>query len=108
MGELFNVLTRKASRSRGAARAVIFSWRDMFSLIDTSATVMLGAIDLAADHQITIWDAMILASAAESGCRLLLSEDFQEGFIWSGVTVTNPFSSSRHPLLETVLESPLP
>ena len=49
----------------------------------------------------------ILATAAESACRLLLSEDFHEGFTWSGITVTNPFSSSRHPLLEALLAEPL-
>jgi predicted nucleic acid-binding protein len=37
-------------------------------------------------------------------CRLLLSEDLQEGFTWRGVTVTNPFAKSRHPLLDALLE----
>jgi predicted nucleic acid-binding protein len=99
LGELFNVLTRKAARPRDIARTIILSWRDMFSLVDTSAIVMLAAADLAADHRLVIWDAVILSAAAESGCRLLLSQDLQEGFTWRGVTITNPFSSARHPLL---------
>lgn len=103
LGELFNVLTRKASRPRDVARAIILSWRDTFSLVDTSAAVMLAATDLAADHRLMIWDAAILSAAAESGCRLLLSQDLQEGFTWRGVTVANPFSSARHPLLSTLL-----
>jgi predicted nucleic acid-binding protein len=107
LSELFNVLTRRASRGRAAARAIVLSWCDGFSLLDTSTTVMLGAVDLATDHEMTIWDSMILAAAAESGCRLLLSEDFQDGFTWGGVTVTNPFSPSRHALLEALLATPL-
>jgi len=107
LGELFNVLTRRASRARAAARAIVLSWCDGFSLLDTSTTVMLGAVDLATDYEMTIWDSMILAAAAESGCRLLLSEDFQDGFTWGGVTVTNPFSPSRHALLEALLATPL-
>ena len=106
LGELFHVLTRKAGRSREVARAVILSWRDTFSLIDTSVTVMFAAADLAADHQLFIWDAVVLAAAAESTCRLLLSEDFQEGFTWGGVTVVNPFSPTPHPLLEALLAEP--
>jgi predicted nucleic acid-binding protein len=51
-----------------------------------------------------IWDAVILAAAASAGCRLLLSEDMQEGFTWNGVTVTNPFSAKKHRLLEELLE----
>jgi predicted nucleic acid-binding protein len=80
------------------------NWHDAFPLIsDTTATVMAAAVDLAADYHLGIRDAVILAAAAEAGCRLLLSEDFQEGFTWSGVTVTNPFSSPRHPLLDALL-----
>jgi predicted nucleic acid-binding protein len=68
---------------------------------------MLAAADLAVNHQLGIWDAVILCAAAEAGCRLLLSEDMQDGFIWQGVTVTNPFAASRHPLLEAMLDPPL-
>jgi len=32
-------------------------------------------------------DTVILAGAAQAGCRLLLSEDVQDGFTWRGVTV---------------------
>jgi predicted nucleic acid-binding protein len=99
LGELFNVLTRKASRPGSTAREIILSWRDTFSLLDTSATVMLSAADLAADHRLVIWDAVILSAAVESGCQLLLSQDLPEGFTWRGVTVTDPFASIIHPLL---------
>jgi predicted nucleic acid-binding protein len=103
LGELFNVLVRKAGRSRVDARAAILAWRDAFPLIETSPSVMLAAADLAADHRIGIWDAVILAAASASGCRLLLSGDLQDGFTWGGVTVANPFSRSRHALLVSLL-----
>lgn len=103
LGELFNLLVRKAGRTPAKARKAILSWQDAFSLIETSAEVMLSAADLATDHQLSIWDAVILSAAAEGGCRLLLSEDLQERFTWKGVTVTNPFSPSRHELLASLL-----
>jgi hypothetical protein len=56
---------------------------------------MFAAADLATDHQLGIWDSVILSAAAEAGYRLLLSEDLQEGFTWKGVTVTNPFSTPQ-------------
>ena len=52
-----------------------------------------------------IWDAVMLSAAAEAGCRLLLSEDFQEGFTWRGVSVTNPFAPERHALLDALLRA---
>lgn len=103
LGELFNVLVRKAGRSRTDAREAILGWRDTFPVIETSPEIMLTAADLATDHQFGIWDAVILSAASQAGCRLLLSEDLQDGFTWGGVTVANPFASPRHALLESLM-----
>jgi predicted nucleic acid-binding protein len=103
LGELFQVLVRKAERSPQKARVAILSWQDAFPLIETSPAVMLAAIDLAAHHHLGIWDAVVLSAAAAAGCRLLLSEDLHAGFTWNGATVTNPFSRDRHELLTALL-----
>lgn len=104
LGELFHVLVGKAAFSRKLARTALLTWRDSFGLIETSPSVLLAATDLATDHNLTIWDAIILCAAAEAGCRLLLSEDLHEGFTWNGVTVTNPFAAQKHPLLTALLQ----
>jgi predicted nucleic acid-binding protein len=103
LGELFRVLTAKAGRDPAAARAAILSWRDATATRDTSAAALLSAMDLVADHRLSIWDALILAVAADAGCRMLLTEDLQEGFTWRGVTVINPFAETVHPLLGALL-----
>jgi predicted nucleic acid-binding protein len=103
LGELFNLLVRKAGRAPAKARTAILSWKDAFPLIETSAEVILAAADLATDHQLNIWDSVILSAAAEAGCRLLLSEDLKEGFTWKGVTVTNPISTPTHELPSSLL-----
>jgi predicted nucleic acid-binding protein len=105
LGELFNVLVRKGRKSRREARDALLGWRDAFPVVATSTEVMLAAADLAADHQLGIWDAVILSTASQWGCRLLLSEDLQEGFTWAGVTVVNPFSSPQHALLHALLRN---
>lgn len=106
LGELFNVLVRKAKRPSARARAALLSWRDAYPVIDTSVTVMVNATDLAADHGLSIWDSVVVAASAEAGCRLLLSEDLQDGFTWRGVTVVNPFAPAPHPLLGSLLIPP--
>ena len=103
LGELFNVLVKKARRSRADAEKAVLSWGDTFPIIETTSSVVLAAMTLARDHQLAFWDALILSSASDARCRLLLSEDLQDGFSWGGVTVTNPFGPSRHPLLEGLL-----
>jgi predicted nucleic acid-binding protein len=104
LGELFNVLVLKAKKPPPIARTSILTWRDAYPLNETSATVMVNAVDLAVDHHLRIWDSVILSATAEAGCRLLLSEDLQEGFTWQGVTVTNPFAATRHALLDALLD----
>ena len=37
------------------------------------------------------WDALIVASAQQAGCRYLLTEDLQDGQDLDGVVVVNPF-----------------
>lgn len=80
LGKLFNVLVRKGGKSRNDARDALLSWRDAFSVVETSAGVMLAAVDLATDHHLGIWDAVILSVASQAGYRFLLSEGLQEGF----------------------------
>ena len=105
LGELFSVLVRKAGRSRADAGAAVLSWGDAFPLIESSGEVLLAATDLTRIHQLSLWDSVVLSAAADARCRLLLSDDLQDGFTWRGVTVTNPFKTDRHPLLAALAGS---
>ena len=100
LGELFNVLTRKVRLGRHAAAGVVRAWQDMFTVMPTTEAVLSRGLDVAIAHNLAIWDAIILAAAAEAGCRMLLSEDMHEGFTWGGVTIVNPFASPPHELLD--------
>jgi predicted nucleic acid-binding protein len=103
LGELYNVLVRKSGWAGDQARAAILTWRDTFSVAPTTDAAIIAAADLAADHRLGIWDSLMVAVAAEGDCRLLLSEDMQDGFSWRGVTVVNPFAAKCHPLLDALL-----
>ena len=103
LGELYRVLTGKAKREAAEVREVILGWADSFEVADSSWTAFQSALDLSADHGVQIWDALILSIAAENHCRLLLSEDFQNGFTWRGLTVVNPFATPRSRLLASLL-----
>jgi predicted nucleic acid-binding protein len=105
LGELFRVLTGKAKREPGLSRMAIMAWGDAFMIGDSSWSAFQAAMDLVVDHRFQVWDALIMAVAAENHCRILLSEDLQNGFIWRGVTVVNPFASPTSPLLDNVLQS---
>jgi predicted nucleic acid-binding protein len=104
LAELFQVLIRKGGFTREASRTAVLSWCNYFPVVDTSQSVLLGAAELAVTHRFNFWDGLVLASAAEAGCRFLLSEDLQDGFIWNSATVVNPFKAPRDRLLEGFLQ----
>ncbi|HTQ13915.1 MAG TPA: PIN domain-containing protein [Rhizomicrobium sp.] len=102
LGEMYNVLGRRGM-PRAQARAAVQTWQTSIPAMMTTSDTMNAALDLAERHRLKVWDAVILAAAAEAGCVLLISEDFQDGFVWNGVTVANPFRSPLHPLLASAL-----
>ena len=52
---------------------------------------LLQVIDFQQGHQLAVWDAQVVQSAASLGCKQLLSEDLHHGQVYSGVQVINPF-----------------
>lgn len=105
LGELFRVLHGKASLAAEAARAAVLAWADAFDVADSTASAFIAAMDLSTDHGLQIWDALILTVAADHHCRVLLSEDLQDGFVWRGLTVVNPYAAQQHPLLTRLLNT---
>jgi predicted nucleic acid-binding protein len=103
LGELFQLLVRKLKHTPAQARRAILAWRDAYTLVETTEGVLVAAVELAVAHGFSFWDGVVLAAASEGSCRLLLSEDLQEGFTWNGVTVTNPFGASPNSLLTGLL-----
>lgn len=109
LGETFRVLVHKQGLARAEARQRLMAWPEAAAILPTNLDAMARAMALAADHQIPIWDAVILAVAAENGCAVLLSEDFQDGLAFNGTTVVNPFATPPHPLLSQLLpDGPAP
>ena len=53
--------------------------------------MILEAIEVSRQHQLSLWDALILQAAATADCSVVLTEDLQHGFRLGGLTVENPF-----------------
>lgn len=57
------------------------------------ASDVIAAADIAAEAQISFWDAMVIRSAERMGCRVLWSEDLNADQVIVGVRVRNPFQT---------------
>jgi predicted nucleic acid-binding protein len=52
---------------------------------------VLRAIEIQRRYQVSFWDAMILASAIKLNCDVVWSEDLNDGQVYEGVRIVNPF-----------------
>ncbi len=82
------MLTGKAKRTVPDARGAIISWSDSFPVADSTWSSFQMVFEISATHHLEIWDALILAFATESRWRVLLSEDFQDGFSCNRISRT--------------------
>jgi predicted nucleic acid-binding protein len=68
---------------------------DVLTIVDPPLPLSLdlhhSARSLAQDHQLSFYDALIVATAIEAGCDTLFSEDMQHGRSIGGLAIVNPF-----------------
>lgn len=98
LGELLVVLQR-AGASKAETREIVLAFQQDFSVAASEQSTFLSALDLAAEHQFQMWDALIINAVADAGCTILLTEDMQHGFVWRGVKLYNPFGEVPWPKL---------
>jgi predicted nucleic acid-binding protein len=92
LGELYRVLVRKAQHSPQIAGQMVRQYEQFATPLPTTISAFNNALDLVGKHNLQIWDAIILAVSAENGCKCLLSEDMQDGFVWRSVEIINPLT----------------
>ncbi len=90
--EYFVTVTRKLHVEPPIARRKVELLSE-FDVAITDVSDVLAAIDLHRLHGFSFWDAMIVRAAKQTGCRVLLSEDFQDAREIDGLVIVNPFRS---------------
>jgi predicted nucleic acid-binding protein len=82
--------TRAGVLTHSEARDMITVWR-RFPVQDQTVDVLDRALSLKERHMLSFWDSAIIAAASILQCRILLTEDMQDGQVVDGVRVVNPF-----------------
>ena len=88
--EYFVIVRKKLGVSAEIARRKV----ELFARFDVALIGLediLAAIDLHRLHSFSFWDALVIRSAARSGCSVLYSEDLQHGRRIDGLEIVNPF-----------------
>ena len=88
--EYFVTVTRKLQVDSRTARRKVELLAE-FDVASPEVSDILAAIDLHRLHGFSFWDALILRTAKQTGCRVLLTEDLQGSRDVDGVRIVNPF-----------------
>jgi predicted nucleic acid-binding protein len=92
LNELANVLLRKFNLPWNEIERALANARRIFGPVAAISVVTHdAAIGLCHEHGISIYDALVVASALEAGCDQLLSENMQHGHRFGALTIINPF-----------------
>lgn len=91
LAELHHLLRRKSGLPADEVVRIVGEYSSGAAVVPTDEDVLANAFELSAQHDFQTYDAIILAAAAEADCEVLYSEDLQDGFVWRGVRVVNPF-----------------
>lgn len=90
--ELCNIVTRKFRFTYQQATVAIKECCQNNNLHINTANTVLKACEIANSYAFSFYDSMIIASALESNCSILYSEDLQDGqLIEKKLIVKNPF-----------------
>ena len=92
VGELQNVLRRRLKLPPYLAMQQARNIYATFPNFAYDAGCVEIALGQAAAGRYSYWDALLLAACARAGITTLLSEDMQDGSVFQGVQIVNPFS----------------
>ena len=93
LSEFFNAATRKLPErlSPAAALAQVERFIRACLILDLTPGVVLEGCRGATDHSLSVWDALIWATAKLNQVPYVLTEDMQHGRFLEGVRFQNPF-----------------
>ena len=91
LNEFAAVAIRKYRIDWTRIRDVLATFRAAFAVLPLSVQVHENGLDLCERYKLGFYDALIVAAALQSGCKILFSEDLQHGQTIGGLTIHNPF-----------------
>jgi len=95
LNEMNNVMIKKWKMPPETVKKVQEDIRRISELVYIDENTIDNAIDLNARHGFSYYDCLMLASALESGCEIIYTEDMSNGqIIGNTLKIVNPFKQT--------------
>ena len=92
LNEFASVASRKLKMTISEIREILETLRDLCTVAPLTEATHVTGLDLAEQHSLSIYDAMIVSAAMLAGCKVLWSEDMQHGYrVNQTLVIQNPF-----------------
>jgi predicted nucleic acid-binding protein len=94
VSEFFWVTSRKRLIPVGHAADQARDWLALFPIVTATESAMRTALGSSVGGHMAFWDALLVATASEAGCKTILTEDLSDGSTHHGVRILNPFEAA--------------
>ncbi len=92
LSEFYVTVTRKLDGRISETEALEGLDRlSLYPVIPVDTALVRRAVEISRSSQLSYWDGLIVATAAQAGCGRLLTEDLNDGQEIDSVRVVNPF-----------------
>lgn len=111
LSEFFYAVTRKAIMPRSVAAEQVRDWLRLFPVTaGASADALRSALDPAVIGRFQFYDALLIATARDAGCSVVISGDMADGAEHDGLRVGGAFAPDGRisPDAEALLSAPAP
>ena len=90
--EFSNVLLKRGNVRQDRIKEIIKEIAEIVWVVNEEVALIFAAFDIKERYRFSFYDSLIVATAVNSQCKVLLSEDMQDGQIIDGsLRIINPF-----------------
>jgi predicted nucleic acid-binding protein len=94
INEMCNVMLNKYNVDISTINTIIDNLKDFTDIVSIDILHIKKALEVKEKYQLSYFDSLIIASAIESKCKILYTEDIQHGLrIMDELTIINPYIS---------------
>ena len=94
LSEFANTMMGKFHHDKESVDGFIDYFRELLAT-DVTIDLVRRAMVIKEEYDIQFYDALIVATASKLGCHEILSEDLNEGQLYCGVAIVNPFKEGE-------------
>ena len=92
LNEVTSVCRRKLGMPWSEVQDLLLAVKAACMVLPLTVETHAQAVSIAQQHQLSFYDAHIVAAAIQSGASTLMSEDMHEGLVVGPIKIQNPFA----------------